>query len=314
MTRTVVRRLILAPLTLWVISGVSFLLLHFAPGGLESSLLHGLGLQPTPETIASLRAQLGLDRPLLVRYGEWLTGALRLEFGRSYITGQPIGADFAQFMPATIELAAAALAIALAVSIPAGIFSAVRAGGRLDLASRLAAIGATALPAFWLGYLAMYTFSVWLDLLPLSGRGTWGHLVLPAITLAAGQTALFARLLRNSMVEELRRPYARFGRARGLRERHLIGRHVLRNAGLPLWSALGVAVGSLLSGAVVVETVFAWPGMGRYFLAAILARDLPVVQAYICCVAAIVIAVNLVADLVHAVLDPRVAVEGSGHA
>ncbi len=309
--RQVTRRLILAPLILWATSTLSFLLLSLAPGGLESSLLHGLGLQPTPETIASLRSQFGLDRPLLERYGEWLVSALRLEFGRSYITGEPIGADFARLMPATVELAAAALALSLAVSIPVGMVAGMRVGGSLDLASRLLAIGVTALPGFWLGYLLMYGFSVWLDLLPLSGRGSWAHLVLPAVTLAAGQTALFARLLRNSVVGELRQPYVRFARARGLRRRHLFGRHVLRNAGLPLWSALGVAVGGLLSGAVVVETVFAWPGMGRYFLSAILTRDLPVVQAYVCCVAAIVVATNLIADIVHAALDPRIVTQAA---
>jgi ABC-type dipeptide/oligopeptide/nickel transport system permease component len=305
-------RRLLQVLPVVVLSSVGvFLLLHLVPGDPVAVLA---GPDATPETIQAMRQELGLDRSLPVQYGIWLGRVLRGDFGRSYAYRRPVGELILQRIPATVELALAGLALALLVAIPTGVLAAVRQGSVFDwLASTLSGF-AIAMPNFWFGILAIIVFSLTLGWLPPGGMvelsrdpvaGLW-FLVLPAVTLALNQAAVLSRFVKASVLEVLNEDYVRTARAKGLSEAQVTRRHVVRAALIPVATVLGLEFGRLLGGAVIVESVFAWPGMGRLIVQGILHRDYPIVQATLLLLVITFVAVNLVTDLVYGLLDPRI--------
>jgi peptide/nickel transport system permease protein len=258
------------------------------------------------EDIAKFREQMGFNDPFLVQYGRFLAGALRGDFGQSVRHGEPAFDLVMERMPATFELSGAALALALCLSIPAGIISAVRRNSVVDYISTVVALLGQSMPTFWLGIMLILLFSVQLNILPSSGRGGWEHIVLPAVTLGLFTTARITRLTRSGMLEVLNQDYIRTARAKGVANPPVVWKHALKNAAIPIVTIVGIELGTLLGGSVITETIFAWPGVGRLSVQAIYNRDYPVVQAAVFTLAATFVLVNLVVDVLYTYLDPRI--------
>jgi peptide/nickel transport system permease protein len=256
------------------------------------------------------REKWGLDDPVPVQYLKFLANAARGDLGLSYRSEQPVLESILERFPATAALAVAALGIAILIGIPLGILAAIRQNTALDSASIMLATFGVSVPNFWLGLLLIYVIAVQLRWLPPSGYGPpYPYLIMPAITLGTGLSAVIARLTRSSMLEVIRQDYVRTARAKGLTERRVIAGHALRNAAIPIVTIVGVQISGLLSGAVITERVFSWPGVGRLLLDSIGARDLPVVQGCVLFIATIFIGLNLLVDLSYAWLDPRIRYE-----
>jgi ABC-type dipeptide/oligopeptide/nickel transport system permease component len=303
MTRYLTRRLLLTVPVLIGVATLVFALIHLVPGDPVQAML---GDSASPQDVADVRARLGLDRPLYVQYGTFLAGLAHGNLGTSLRTNQPVAAAIAERLPATFELAFAAMAVAVAVALPLGVIAAVRAGTPVDAAATTLALVGISIPNFWLGPLLAIIFSIELGWLPVSGRGTPAHLVLPAVTLGAPLAAVLARMTRASVIEELRELYVLAARARGVSRLRAIVRHALRNSLIPIVTVLGLQFGAVLTGAVITETIFAWPGVGRLLIQSINFRDYPLVQGCILLIAVTYVAVNLVTDLVYGLLDPRI--------
>ncbi|MBW5447702.1 nickel ABC transporter permease subunit NikB [Cohnella sp. CFH 77786] len=289
---------------------LTFLLIHLSPVDPAEAYLAASHIQPTEELIAQKRQEFGLDQPLLVQYAQALMKMCRLDFGTSYISNQPVWDEVMLRMPATIQLAFSSLLLAVIVSVPLGFLSALYKNGVIDQISRLLAFFGASIPQFWLGYLLIYFFAVKLDLLPVQGKGTLANLVLPSLTLAMGLIAVYSRLLRTSVLEQLREPYVLYARTRGLKEKLIMGKHVLKIAFSPMLTGLGMNMGKLLAGTIIVEEVFSWPGFGRYFIEAIFNRDIPVIQCYVLLSACLFILCNLIVDLLQMYLNPRISWKG----
>jgi ABC-type dipeptide/oligopeptide/nickel transport system permease component len=258
------------------------------------------------EDIAKFREVMGFNDPFFVQYARFLVGALRGDFGQSVRHGEPAFDLVIERMPATFELAGAALAIALCLAIPAGIVSAVRRNSVLDYVSTVVALLGQSMPTFWLGIMLILLFSVQLNLLPSSGRGGWEHMLLPAVTLGLFTTARITRLTRSGMLEVLSQDYIRTARAKGVANPPVVWKHALKNAAIPIVTIVGIELGTLLGGSVITETIFAWPGVGRLSVQAIYNRDYPVVQAAVFTLATTFVLVNLVVDMLYTYLDPRI--------
>jgi peptide/nickel transport system permease protein len=258
------------------------------------------------EDVRRFREQMGFNDPFLVQYGRFLKGALQGDFGQSVRHGEPAFALVLDRMPATFELAGAALLLALCVAIPAGIVSALRRNSVLDYIATVVALFGQSLPTFWLGIMLILFFSVQFNLLPSSGRGTLEHLVLPAVTLGLFTTARITRLTRSGMLEVLNQDYIRTARAKGVGDPPVVWKHALKNAAIPIVTIVGIELGTLLGGSVITETIFAWPGVGRLSVQAIANRDYPVVQAAVFLLATTFVVVNLIVDIVYTYLDPRI--------
>jgi peptide/nickel transport system permease protein len=258
------------------------------------------------DDVKRFREAMGFNDPFLVQYGRFLRGALQGDFGQSVRHGEPAFGLVLERMPATFELAGAALLLALCLAIPAGIVSAVRRNSPLDYISTVVALFGQSLPTFWLGIMLILVFSVQFNLLPSSGRGTLVHLVLPAVTLGLFTTARITRLTRSGMLEVLNQDYIRTARAKGVSDPPVVWKHALKNAAIPIVTIVGIELGTLLGGSVITETIFAWPGVGRLSVQAIANRDYPVVQAAVFLLATTFVVVNLVVDLVYTYLDPRI--------
>ncbi len=304
--RYLVRRLVLTVPVLLGVATLVFSLIHLVPGDPAQAML---GEGAAPADIAELRARLGLDRPLPGQYASFVRGILTGDLGTSFRTSQPVTTMIAERMPATIELALAAMALAVVVAMPLGIIAAVLRGSVVDHAAMTAALAGISIPNFWLGPLLAIIFAVELGWLPVSGRGDWKSLVLPAISLGAALAAILARMTRASLLEELRELYVRAARARGASRWRAILCHGLRNSLIPLVTIIGLQFGAVLTGAVITETIFAWPGIGRLLVQSIGFRDYPLVQGCILLIAVTYVAVNLVTDLAYGVLDPRIRYE-----
>ena len=299
----VVRRLWQSALTLVGVSVLVFVILRVVPGDPAKMLLP----EGAPESaIEELNRQLGLREPLHVQYGLFLQSVFRGDFGQSFQYRAPALRVVLERLAATVQLALAAMAITVAVGVTLGIVAAVRRGTGYDYASTVLAVLGQSLPNFWLGIMLILLFGVALRWLPTSGFESWRHLILPSVTLAAFPMALVARLTRSSMLEILGRDFIRTGRAKGLAERAVILRHALRNAAVPLLTVLGLQIGTLLGGAVITESVFAWPGMGKLVVDAIFFRDFPVVQTVLILSATLFVVINLLVDLLYTVIDPRI--------
>jgi peptide/nickel transport system permease protein len=304
-TRYIATRLLHALFVLFGVFTIVFALGHL--GGDPTAIM--LPLDATDADRARLRAAYGLDQPLPIQFVRYLGRALRGDLGESLRFREPAMRVVLERLPATLELAGAALLVALVVAVPAGLCAALRPNGKLDAAVSLLALVGQALPTFWLGLLLVMVVAVQWRLLPTSGRGGPEHLILPAITLAAYTTALLSRVLRSSLLDVIARDYVRTARAKGLAERAVVGRHALKNALIPAVTILGLQLGNLFGGAVITETVFAYPGMGQLAIQAISNRDFPVVQAFVVLVSAVVLAASLLTDLAYTLLDPRIRYE-----
>ena len=306
MIRFLIRRLLLTIPVLLGVATLVFALIHLVPGDPVQAML---GETASPQDVAELRTRLGLDRPLLVQYVSFLQGAVTGDLGASLRTSQPVVTAILERLPATVELAMAAMIVAVLIAIPLGIIAAVRAGTSADHAATTAALIGISIPNFWLGPLLALVFSVLLGWLPVSGRGTPAHLILPAITLGAPLAAILARMTRASLLEELRELYVLAARARGVSRARAVLRHAFRNSLIPIVTVLGLQTGAVLTGAVITETIFAWPGVGRLLIQSITFRDYPLVQGCILFIAITYVSVNLLIDLLYGVLDPRIRYE-----
>ena len=296
-------------LTVPVLFGVAtlvFSLIHLIPGDPAQAML---GETAPQADVEELRRRLGLDRPLLEQYVAFLSGAVQGDLGTSLRTGEPVVSQVASRIPATAELAAAAMFVALLVALPLGIAAAVWRGTAIDSGATALALTGVSVPNFWLGPLMAIVFAIELGWLPVSGRGTPAHLVLPAISLGAALAAILARMTRATLLEELREPYVQAARGRGASRTRAVLRHAFRNSLIPIVTLLGLQFGAVLTGAVITETIFAWPGIGRLLIQSIGFRDYPLVQGCILFIAVTYVAVNLVTDLVYGVLDPRIRYE-----
>ena len=301
------RRLVTLPLLLLGISAVSFILLNLAPGDPAEIVLRqrNPGQLPSPAEVSAMRAELGLDASLPAQYVRWVSRAVAGDMGRSYVTEQPVAGQLARRTVPTALLTAAAFALALLVAVPMGILSARRRGSAVDAVARLAALVGAAAPSYALAYGLIILFAVKLSWLPALGYGSPAQVVLPAIALSLAPMAQLMRLIRASMLETLGQDYIRTARAKGLSEQAVAFKHALRNALLPAIGATGVNLGYLLSGAVIVETIFTWPGLGQLMVGAAVTRDYPVVQGFVTYIAVVVLLVNLAADIALRVADPR---------
>lgn len=331
MGKYIVKRLIgLIPVVIGV-SICAFLLIHLIPGDPARAIL---GERATEETMNALREQLGLNDPLYVQYARFMGNVLQGDFGRSVITNNPVIEEFAQRFPATLELSLAAMIIAVIVGVLAGVISAVKQYSIFDNLSMVGALLGVSLPIFWLGLMMQWLFAFKLGLLDASARlsvdthlqtitnlylldailtGNWPafvdafkHILMPSLALATIPMAIIARMTRSSMLEALKQDYIRTARAKGLKEKVVIFKHALKNAFLPVLTVMGLQFGSLLGGAVLTETIFSWPGVGRLMYEAIMQRDFPVVQNGILIIALIFVLINLIVDILYSYVDPRI--------
>jgi ABC-type dipeptide/oligopeptide/nickel transport system permease component len=300
----VARRLALAVPTLLGVLVVVFLLLYVAPGDPVQEMV---GERADPETIERLRRELRLDEPLHVQFASYVGGIARGDLGRSYITNRPILSDILERFPKTLLLAGAAMLLAATVGITVGALSARKPGGWFDrLALGVAYLGIS-FPVYWVGLILILMFAVELRWLPPSGYGRPIYLVLPALALGSRSIAFLARVTRSSMLEILGGDFVRTARAKGLRERVVVVRHAFRNALIPVITVLGLDFGYYLTGSILTETIFSWPGLGRYVVNAIARRDLPAIQGSVLFLSVVFVMVNLITDLAYAKADPRVA-------
>ncbi len=331
MGRYILRRAIaLLPILLGV-SAAAFLLIHLLPGDPATAIL---GERARPESVERLRHEYGLDQPLPVQYGIYLWHAVRGDFGDSLDSHRPVIDEFLPRFPATIELSLGAITVALVIGIPIGLLSAARPNSLFDRLGMLVALTGVSMPVFWLGLMLVYVFSVYIHLLPTSGQidvntalapitridvldglleGNWAavwdalrHLILPSITLASFSTAIIARMTRAAMLDALHQDYIRTAYAKGVAGVAVILGHGLRNALLPVITVIGLQVGTLLTGAILTETIFSWPGVGRFMYDSILFRDYPVILAGILLFSIVFVLVNLLVDVLYAFLDPRI--------
>jgi peptide/nickel transport system permease protein len=303
MAAFLLRRLVLTIPVVWLVVTLVFALIHLVPGDPIAQML-GEGA-PQPE-IQRLRHDLGLDRPLLDQYKTYLFGLLKGDLGTSFRNQEPVARSIAARYPATLELTVAALAVSLAVAIPAGVIGAVKRGTFVDKAIGTFTLLGVSLPNFALGPLLILLFSIVWGILPVSGRGGMSHLILPALTMGGALSAITTRMVRSSMLEEIHHDYIRTARAKGLPEHVVLFRHALRNGLLPVITILGLQTGGLLAGAIITETIFAWPGLGRLTVQAINARDYPLLQGCILTIALSYILINLLTDAVYCLVDPRI--------
>ncbi len=311
MTAYIARRLIALLPVLLIVATVGFFLIYLTPGDPAAVML---GPDATDEELHNLRELMGLDRPLLVQLYLWYARMLRGDLGYSIFLNRPVLQAIHERLEPTALLTLLSLAVAVAIGVPAGIVAAVRRNTWLDQASMGIALFGVSVPNFWLGLNLILLFSVYLGLFPVAGyvpldqsaAGALRSLVLPAVTLGVSASALVARMTRSSMLEVLGQDFIRTARAKGNKERRVIYRHALRNAMIPTITVIGLALGGLMAGAVVTETVFALPGVGRLVISSVLRRDYPVVQGVLMFIAAIYVLVNLLIDVIYVYLDPRV--------
>jgi ABC-type dipeptide/oligopeptide/nickel transport system permease component len=306
MIRYISLRLLFAIPALWLILTMVFLLAHIVPGDPVAQML---GEGARAEDLQQLRHALGLDLPIPVQYERYITGVLQGNLGESIRFQRPVAKVIIEHYPATLELAIVALAVCALIGIPAGVLAASKRGRRTDHVVAVVTLFGLSLPNFALGPILMLVFAVILGWLPVTGRGGISHLVLPAFTLGAALAAILTRMVRTSVIEELSADYVRTARAKGVSESGVLFRHALRNALIPILTILGLQFGTLLAGTIVTESIFSWPGIGRLAVQAINARDYPLLQGCILLIAVSYVFVNLLTDMVYALVDPRVRFE-----
>jgi peptide/nickel transport system permease protein len=299
----ILRRIVLLIPILFGVTIIVFGIMFLTPG--DAAILM-LGENAPQAELEALRERLGLDEPAYVQYGMWLGRVVQLDFGRSIRSGRPVTREVMARLPATIELAVLATLLSIAVGVPLGVLSATRPNTAIDHVATVAAFGGLAMPVFWQGLVLILLFAVLLGWLPPSGRlGGWQYYVLPTITLGTSAIAAITRMTRATMLETLSQDYVRTARSKGVHPRSMIYRHALRNAMIPIVTVIGLQFGQLLSGAVITETIFAWPGIGRLAVDSIRSKDFPTVQGVVMVFALLYALVNLFTDVLYAYLDPR---------
>ena len=303
----VLRRLLLAVPVLLGVVFVVMLTVDLLPGDAVTLML---GEHATKDAVAKLRDHLGLDKPFLVRYLEYVGRVVRGDLGRSIQQNRPVSDELADARPATLELTIAALVLAAVAGIVAGVASAVWPNSIFDALARLGSLFGLSMPIFWTGLVLIVIFSLWLNWLPVGGAGSLNHLILPAVTLALPSVAMIARMTRAAVLDVLREDYVRTARAKGVGEFWVLARHALRNAFIPILTLLGLQSGQLMGGAVLTETVFSWPGLGRLMVKAIFARDYILLQGAVLVFALAFVVINLLVDLSYGWLDPRIGRQG----
>jgi peptide/nickel transport system permease protein len=328
MAKKMARRLLISIFSLWVISLLSFGLMELAPGG--PMAMYAENPKITYADRMRIAEQLGLDKPAHVRYVIWLKNTARGELGTSYATGRPVSKEISDRLPATLKLMTASFLLSIIIAIPIGIYSATHRYSPVDNAVTLGSFLGISMPAFWFGLLMLYVFSIWLRVLPGGGQSTpwfnpyafgatvrpfaviWEHLkymIMPAVVLGLMNTAKWSRYMRSSMLEVVSQNYIRTARAKGVSERKVIYKHALRNALTPIVTIMGLDLPGFFAGAVVTETIFAWPGMGRLFITSVGNRDYQVLMGIVIITAVLVLLGNFLADILYTVLDPRVKYE-----
>ncbi|KEF36226.1 ABC-type dipeptide/oligopeptide/nickel transport system, permease component [Schinkia azotoformans MEV2011] len=306
----VIRRLLIFPVLLLVISFFTFLLTNFVPGDIAEDMILRNGGQPTPELITDVQVELGLDQPLLVRYGHWLIQTLKFDLGTSWITEQPVIEEITQRIAPTLILTGTSVVIGIFITFILGMLAAYYKDSFIDRAILGFSLTMNCIPDFLLSFVLLFLFGYVWSVFPLVGYGTWQHVVLPSIVLGVGLGAGKARILRASLLEELSLDYIKMARAKGLSRRTVMFKHALRNALIPVVTQLGASVGFLLGGTVIIESIFNWPGLGRLGLQAIVSRDIPLLQGYVLLITIIIISINLVVDLIYLYIDPRMNSKG----
>ncbi|UYO62905.1 ABC transporter permease subunit [Acetobacterium wieringae] len=286
------------------ISFFAFILINLSPSDPAEVAIRVNEITPTAENVAQMREQLGLDDPFLTRYATWLGNALQGDFGHSYVNNKPVAQEIAKALPPTLYLAGVSLLIIVVVSVGVGVLCAVKEDSLTDKALRGIVFVGTAIPGFWAGILLMWLFAVKLKWLPTSGMTAPGAVILPAVTLALGYISTYVRLIRNNMIQNKRENYVLYGRVRGLSEK-TITRHVFKNSLQTSLTALGMSIPKLIAGTVVIENIFAWPGIGRLCVTAIFNRDFPMIQAYVLIMAVLFVFCNLLVDMGSVWIDPR---------
>jgi ABC-type dipeptide/oligopeptide/nickel transport system permease component len=308
----VINRLAAAIPTLLLLTLAAFLLNSAARGDPATNALRAGGQEPTPEAITAYREQLGLDDPLPVRYATWLGNALQGDFGRSFIDQREVSEILGERIGPTLRLGLAAFIFTTILGVGAGLLFGLFANTWIDYGGRVGSLLLASIPSFWLALLLITYVSEKWQLLPVAGYGGLKFMILPVLALALGPAASLMRFTRSAMIEVWRQDYVRTARSKGLRQTFLVMRHALPNALLPITTLLGLRFGQLLAGAIVIESIFAWPGMGSALISAISGRDLPVIGAYVLIAGVLFIVVNLVTDLGYAFLDPRVRLDATG--
>ena len=303
MLRYLIRRLVLTIPVLLGVATLVFALIHLVPGDPAQSML---GDGASPEEVQKLRTALGLDKPLVEQYWSFMTGLVRGDLGLSFRYGTPVAREIRDRLFRTFQLAVAAMLVAVAIAIPLGILAAVFRGTAIDHAAMTLALIGISMPNFWLGPLLAILFAVYLGWLPVSGTGGLTHLVLPAVTLGAALAAILARMTRASVLEELRELYVLAARARGASRTRAVVRHAFRNSLIPVVTIIGLQFGAVLTGTIITETIFAWPGVGRLLIQAINFRDYPLVQGCILFISFTYVMMNLLTDITYGLLDPRI--------
>ena len=306
MTAYIVRRLVQTLPIALLVAILVFSLIHMIPGDPVEMML-GDGAQRSE--VEALRHELGLDRPLLEQLGDFLSGLLRGDLGESLHYGEPVGTLLLRHYPATMQLAVASMIVALLIALPLGVAAAFHRDGKIDHLSRVLSLLGVSIPNFWLGPMLILVFSIQLDLLPVSGRSGLSSMILPAITLGTGLAGWLSRMIRSSLAEELHRPYLTTAQAKGLSRNDAVVRHALKNASIPIVTVVGLQIGALLTGAIITEMIFSWPGLGRLIIQSIRLRDYPLIQGGVLAIALTYLVINLLTDLVYAWLDPRIRLQ-----
>ncbi|EMD6371374.1 TPA: nickel ABC transporter permease subunit NikB [Morganella morganii] len=312
MMRFIFRRVLLLIPMLFGTSLFIFLILRLGPSDPALDYLRLSKIPPTPQAVESARELLGLDKPVMTQYFHWLSDALHLDFGISYATQKPVLPDLLYFLPATLQLAGLALALTIILSVPMGMLAARYREKWPDQLVRVIAFIGVSMPNFWLGFLLILLFSIHLGWLPPMGKGEAKHLIMPVIAISLMSLAINARLLRASMLEVAGQRHVRYARLRGLSEMTVERSHILRNAWLPVITAIGMHIGELLGGALIIESIFSWPGVGRYAVSAIMNRDYPVIQCFTLLMVVIFVLCNLIVDIIYAIADPRIRLSAEG--
>lgn len=310
MLHYLLKRLAFMGLTIMAVSGLTFFLMNIIPGGTAELILKHTVLEleeiPTSEQIAEISSQYNLHDPLYIQFGRWLADALHGDLGSSYILKKPVTYLLLLRLPATICLALASMTIAIALGVPLGVICAVKENKFTDYLLRIVTLVGVSMPGFWLALLLILLFSVTLKLVPVAGYGGIKYLILPAIALSMHTMAVTLRMVRTGMLEVMNQPYIAFATSKGLPPRYIIIKHALKNALLPTLTVLGLSLGYMLGGAVVIETIFAWPGVGSLLVDAITARDIPLVQGCVLTIVGIFVTINLFVDLIYTYVDPRI--------
>jgi len=310
----IVKRLGIVILVVVGATALVFFMLHYIPGETADVMaryifIGNIEIEPSNEDVALISQYYDLDKPLIVQYFSWLSESLQGNLGTSYKTGQPVLDEIVIRLPATIKLAVVSILVSLIIGLPLGIVAAIKQNSILDYLCSTGAVIGVSIPNFWLALLLILVFSIYLDLTPVMGSGSVEHIILPSITLGTGMAAVTARLTRSSMLEVIRQDYIRTARGKGLSEITIVVRHAMKNALIPVITIIGLEMGHLLGGTVIVETIFAWPGIGKLLIDAISQRDLPIIQGCVVFITIMYVFVNLIVDLSYSIFDPRIRYE-----